>query len=251
MHEQERALLPPMFFKDRNAHAAMLFALFVGAYFFPLVYYLALYFQAVKGDSAISAGIKLLPFLIAVVIASIVSGSLITAFGYYNPVILVSTAILTAGAFLITTFGLDTSLSQWFGYQVVAGLGTGVLFQAGIIVVQNALPQELIAQATACVQFFQSLGGAVFIAVAQTTFQNGIINYISDNVDGVDPQAIVNSGASEIRQALMQMGREDALKGVLTAYTIGLRNTFYISAAAAASTFLVSFVFKWEKIQKA
>lgn len=40
IRQQERALLPPMFFKERNALAAMLFALFVGAYFFPLVYYL-------------------------------------------------------------------------------------------------------------------------------------------------------------------------------------------------------------------
>lgn len=179
------------------------------------------------------------------------SGALITAFGIYNPVILVETAVLTAGLALITTFWLDTPLSRWFGYQVVAGLGTGVCFQAGIIVVQNALPQHLIPQATACVQFFQALGGAVFMAVAQTVFQNGIIDNVTRDAPGVDPYIIINSGASQIRQVLAGMDREDATGAVLGAYTRGLRNTYYMSAAAGACTFLISWGFRWKKIQEA
>lgn len=41
--QQDRGLLPPQFFKNRNVLAAMMFALFVGAYFFPLVFYLGKY----------------------------------------------------------------------------------------------------------------------------------------------------------------------------------------------------------------
>lgn len=185
------------------------------------------------------------------VIASIASGALITAFGSYNPVILVSTAVLTAGMALIATFWVDTPLSKWFGYQVVAGLGTGVCFQAGIIVVQNVLPQQLIPQATACVQFFQSLGGAVFVAVAQTAFQNGIIHNIARETPGVDARVLIDSGASQIRQVLADMGREDAVGAVLRAYALGLRNTFCISTAAAACAFLVSWGFRWKRIRGA
>lgn len=203
-----------------------------------------------QGDSAIEAGIKLLPFLISVVISSIVCGALITAFGYYNPVIIFETAILVAGAALISTFWLDTPFSQWFGYQVVAGLGTGVLFQGGIIVVQNVLPLELIPQATACVQFFQSLGGAVFIALAQTVFQNGLIDNLSRDAPDIDPNLILRSGASDIRKILVQMGREDAVDAVLGAYTRGLRNTFYMSAAAAGCIFLVTWGFEWKRIHR-
>lgn len=62
-----------------------------------------------------------------------VSGALITLFGYYNPLILVETAMLAAGAGLISTFWLDTPFSKWFGYQVLLGLGTGVCFQVSNI----------------------------------------------------------------------------------------------------------------------
>lgn len=178
------------------------------------------------------------------------SGALITIFGCINPIILFETALMTAGAGLITTFWLDTPFSKWFGYQVVAGLGTGVCFQAGILVVQNVLPQHLIPQATACVQFFQSFGGTVFIAVAQSVFQNGIINNLVRDAPGISPELIINSGASDIRQVLTNMGREDATNAVLGAYTLGLRNTFYISAAAAGCTFLTACCFEWRKIQK-
>jgi hypothetical protein len=78
----------------------------------------ALYFQAVQGDSAVEAGIKILPMLMSTVVSSIISGGLVTAFGYYNAIILIEVPILTVGAGLIATFWLDTPFSKWFGYQV-------------------------------------------------------------------------------------------------------------------------------------
>jgi len=210
----------------------------------------ALYYQAVQGDSAIQAGIKILPFLIAMVISSVGSGVLVTAIGYYNHIILFETALLTAGAALIATFWLDTPLSKWFPAQVVMGLGTGICFQAPIIAVQNVLPPHLIPQATACTQFFQALGGSVFIAVGQTVFQNGLVSNLVRDAPGIDPAAIINSGASQIRQLVQQMGRGDAVDSVLGAYVLGLRNSYYISVATAACAFLVTWGLEWKRIQK-
>ncbi|KAK3291704.1 major facilitator superfamily domain-containing protein [Chaetomium fimeti] len=248
--QEDKGLLPPRFFKNRNVFAAMMFALFFGASFYPMVYYLSLYFQAVQGDSAIQAGIKILPFLIAMVISSVGSGFLVTAIGYYNHIILFETALLTAGAALIATFWLGTPLSKWFPSQVLMGLGTGICFQAPIIAVQNVLPPHLIPQATACTQFFQALGGSVFLAVGQTVFQNGLIANMARDAKGIDPAEILNSGASQIHQLVGEtMGREDLVDVVLGAYVLGLRNSYYISVATAACAFLVSWALEWKRIQ--
>ncbi|ETS78028.1 hypothetical protein PFICI_10090 [Pestalotiopsis fici W106-1] len=249
--QQDKGLLPPRFFKNRDVFCSMLFSFFFGACFFAMIYYLSLYFQAVQGDSAVQAGIKILPMLISTVLSSMVSGALITLFGYYNPLILVETAMLAAGAGLISTFWLDTPFSKWFGYQVLLGLGTGVCFQAGVIVVQNVLPQALVPQGTACVQFFQSLGGALFIAVAQTVFQNGLIEGVTRDAPQLDPLIFINSGASQIRQLLISMGQADAIDAVLGAYTMGLRNTYYISVAMAAAAFVAGLGLRWKRIEKA
>lgn len=209
-----------------------------------------MYFQAIKHDTAVEAGIKLLPLLISSVISSVASGGIISATGYYNPAALLGMALVSIGAGLITTFNLSTPLSRWFGYQVVTGLGVGNGFQIGLLVVQNSLSQELVPQGTACVQFFQSLGGALFIAVAQTVFQNGLVDGVSRNAPQLDPTLFINSGAHDIPDVLAAIGQADALVAVLTAYMAGLRNTYYISAAASAAAFFVALGLQWKKIEK-
>ncbi|KAL1850220.1 hypothetical protein VTK73DRAFT_9703 [Phialemonium thermophilum] len=73
------------------------------------------------GDSAVKAGIKLLPLLISVVITSILSGGLTTAIGYYNPFVLPSMVLFAVGAGMISTFAIHSPPRVWFGYQVLCG----------------------------------------------------------------------------------------------------------------------------------
>ncbi|KAK3901108.1 major facilitator superfamily domain-containing protein [Staphylotrichum tortipilum] len=246
----DQGTLPPRLFKSRDVVCAMLFAFFFGAAFFPLVYYLSLYFQAIQGDTAVEAGIKLLPMLIAVVITSVAAGGLITAVGYYNPFVLPCMVLFCVGSGMVTTFGLDSPLRIWFGYQVIVGLGIGVGFQVGVLVVQNSVSHEWIPQATACVQFFQSMGGAIFIAVAQAVFQNGMTSGIERNVPGVPPQIFINSGASQIPQVLEQLNATQYTTQVLTAYLDGLRQSYFITVGCSAAAFVAACGLSWKKIQK-
>ncbi|KND90605.1 putative HC-toxin efflux carrier TOXA [Tolypocladium ophioglossoides CBS 100239] len=242
--------LPPRLFKNRNVFFAMMFAFFFGAGLFPLVYYISLYFQAIQGVSAVQAGIKILPLLLATVIVSVLSGGIISAIGYYNFVIIPCMIFFTIGCGMITTFDVDTGLPAWFGYQVLTGLGIGAGFPIGVLVVQTVLPQEMVPVGTACVQFFQALGGAVFIAIAQTLFQNGLIDGIEKSKVGLDGQVFINSGASEIKHVLEQMHRLDAYDAVLNAYMSGLRATYYSSVACAACAFFMVLGLEWRSGKK-
>ncbi|KHO01780.1 MFS toxin efflux pump (AflT) [Metarhizium album ARSEF 1941] len=245
----DKGTLPPRFFKNRNTLCAMLFAFFFGAGFFPLVYYISLYFQAIQGVSAVQAGIKILPLLLATVLISVVTGGLISVIGYYNFIIIPCMLLFTVGAGMITTFDVDTPLRQWFGYQVIAGLGIGAGFQIGVLVVQTVLPQGLVPVGTACVQFFQALGGAIFVAVAQTLFQNGLIDALGKDKTGIDGRIFINTGASQIKHVLERLGRLDALDRVLAAYMTGLRHTFYISVACAGCAFLAVLGLEWRSVK--
>ncbi|KAM0214382.1 hypothetical protein ACHAPQ_007863 [Fusarium lateritium] len=246
----DRGTLPPRLFKNRNTLAAMMFSMFFGAGFFPLIYYLSLYFQAIQGVSAVQAGIKILPLLLATVLCSIVSGGVITAIGYYNYVVIPCMVLYTIGCGMLTTLDVDSPLKEWFGYQVIAGLGIGAGFQIGVLIIQTVLPQDWVPVGTACVQFFQAFGGALFIAVAQTVFQNGLIDTIKADNIGIDPTIFINIGASEIEDTLKKMGRLDALDTVLGAYMKGLRDTFYISLACAACALIACLCFQWKSVKK-
>lgn len=158
--------------------------------------------------------------------------------------------LFSVGSGMITTFDVHTPLREWFGYQVLTGLGIGAGFQIGAIVVQTVLPQEWVPVGTACIQFFQTLGGAVFIAVAQTVFQNGLIAKIQQDNLGINPYVFINSGASETRQILTKMGREDAIVPVLEAYMKGLRNTYYITLACALCAFISTLFLEFKSVKK-
>ncbi|OAA70248.1 MFS toxin efflux pump (AflT) [Cordyceps fumosorosea ARSEF 2679] len=247
----DKSTFPPLLFKNRSIVAAMSFCFFFGAAFFPLIYYLSLYFQAIQGVSAVQAGIKVLPLLLATVLCSVASGGLISRFGVYNYIIVPCMVLFSVGAGLITTFNPHTPLRAWFGYQVLAGLGIGAGFQIGAIVVQTVLPQEWIPVGTACVQFFQSLGGAIFVAVGQTVFQNGLIEGVQRAGLGLeDPRVFINSGVSQARNILARIHREDALPLVLDAYMKGLRNTYYITLACALCALLSALALEKKSVKK-
>ncbi|KAF6795007.1 major facilitator superfamily transporter [Colletotrichum sojae] len=246
----DKGTLPPKLFKNRNVVCAMLFACFFGAAFFPLIYYLSLYFQAIQGVSAVQAGIKILPLLLATVVASMASGALISVIGYYTAIILPSLVLFAVGSGMITTFDLDTPMRAWFGYQVLAGLGIGAGFQIGVLVVQTVLPLEEVPVATACVQFFQAFGGAIMIAVAQSLFQTGLVDGVVKNAPGIDPAIFINGGADQIRSILTQMGRPDAIPAVLEAYMVGLRHTYYVTVACAVAAFVACLGLEWKSVKK-
>ncbi|KAK1546435.1 hypothetical protein CPAR01_00402 [Colletotrichum paranaense] len=248
--KSDQGTLPPRLFKNRNILSAMLFAMFFGAGFFPLIYYLSLYFQAIQGVSAVQAGIKILPLLLSTVLSAIVSGGVITVVGYYNFVIIPCMILFTVGSGMLTVLNVVSPPKEWLGYQVIAGLGLGAGFQVGVLVVQTVLPQEWVPVGTAAVQFFQALGGALFIAVAQTVFQNGLIDTIKADSIGIDPTIFINSGASEVKDILRRMGRLDAFDIILQAYMEGLRDTFYITLACAACAFICCLFFQWKSIKQ-
>lgn len=246
----DKGTLPPRLFKNRNVACALVFACFFGSGFFTLIFYLAIYFQSVKGSSATHAGIQLLPLLISTVLSSIVTGGLITVIGYYAPVMLFCMVLFCIGSGLITTFSLTTPLSQWFGYQVLTGLGIGVGFQGGVVTVQTVLPLKDVPVATACVSFFQTLGGALFISVAQTLFQNGLLSGIEKNAPMLDAEVFLHSGATEIRALLTEMHQIGELHAVLQAYVDGLTHVYWITTACAIAAFFAVCGLEWKSVKK-
>jgi MFS family permease len=210
----------------------------------------AIYFEAVQGASAVEAGIKLLPMLIATVVGSLLCGAGISIIGYYNPFYLVEAVLLTVGAGMITTFATDTPFGRWFGFLVLFGLGVGGCFSVGSLVIQNTLPQELVPQGTAVVQFCQSLGGTLFISIAQAAFQNGLINALHDTEPALNPYIFINTGASQIYEVLEAMGKASEFETVLEAYMVGVKDTFYIAVATGGCAFVVAACLQWKKLRK-
>lgn len=198
-----KATIPSWIIKQRTVCSAALFAFFFSGGFFLLVYYLPIYFQCVKGSSAMTSGIQVLPFMLATVVSSVSVGFLVTAVGYYTPFLIASSALVAIGAGLVTLYNVNISTGKWIGYQIVLGMGTGAGLQVPMTAVQTVLRTEDIPVGTASITFFQTLGGTIFIAIGQSVFQNGLKAGIHHYAPGVDPGLIISAGATEIKSALI------------------------------------------------
>lgn len=68
------------------------------------VYFLPIWFQSIKGSSAVESGIHLLPMMISMVVGSIGGGITNSKIGYYTPLAIIGSCIMSVGAGLLTTF---------------------------------------------------------------------------------------------------------------------------------------------------
>lgn len=95
IRQGDRATIPPSMMARRTLWACTLFVFFLGGSFMVLTYYIPIWFQAIKGTSAIQSGIDNLPSILATVVSSIVSGGLVTGLGYYTWAFILSAALTT------------------------------------------------------------------------------------------------------------------------------------------------------------
>ncbi|KAG9762870.1 MFS general substrate transporter, partial [Aureobasidium melanogenum] len=231
-----KATLPPYLFKNRNTLCAFVFSGLFGAGFFSLTYYLSVYFQSVKESSSLHSGIQVLPLLISSSVSSTCTELLISRLGYYTPFIIICMALFACGAGLLTSLSITTPYAQNLGYQIITGFGVGIGFEGGIIAVQTVLSGRDIPVAISVVSFFMTIGGAIFVPISQTVFQNGSLAAVKTLAPRLDGHVFLKGGATQIRAILSMMDEEKLLDSVLQAYCHALQHVFWVVTACAIAT---------------
>lgn len=195
----EDATVPVRIVMQRSVGSSAVFTFCVGAAFFAMVYYLPIWFQAIRGASATDSGIDTLPMMISTTVGNIIGGVFVSVTGYYTPMMWALPPIASIGAGLMTTWTVDVSTAKWIGYQILVGLGIGLGMQQGMVAAQASLPLADTAIGTALQVFAQMFGGSLFVSVAQNVFITGLLKGLATIEDlGMEPQDVVNAGATSI-----------------------------------------------------
>ncbi|KAJ9350233.1 hypothetical protein DTO282F9_6447 [Paecilomyces variotii] len=211
-----------------------------------LSYYLPIWFQVVKNASPTMSGVMILPTAIAQILGAVLAGKFVELIGYCTAWALFGCTLSSIGAGLMTTFLPSTGAGPWIGYQILMGTGRGSVLQMPITAIQNLLPAQDVAIASSQVFFFQYLGGAIFLAVGETIFTNGLRYSLQTYAPNVDAQTIINAGASGVRTTTPPAD----LAAVLLAYNHALVHTFYLALGGSAASFLTSFGMGWQRIPR-
>lgn len=241
----DNATVPFRIIKQRSVAAACVWAFLLGGSFFVMIYWVPIWFQAIKGSSALESGIQTLPMVLALVVANIMCGVGTTLLGYYNPFYYASALLAPIGAGLITTWTVQSGANIWIGYQIIYGLGIGFGMQQSLITVQAVLPLKDVPVGTAMAAFMQMMGGSIFVSAAQNIFNNRLIAEIPQKAPGVNPFMVVNSGATNLANVI----EASLLGGVRIAYNLALTQTWYIATALACLFIIPALVVEWKSVK--
>jgi MFS family permease len=125
----DNATIPPRLLLQRTVLLPSLFSACASAAYFIVQFYLPLYFQAIRNTTATASAINILPFILSTIVMSVVSGVLLSKVGYYTPFMIVGASALAIGCGLFSTMGLRTDLGHWISFEIIAGIGMGLLMQ--------------------------------------------------------------------------------------------------------------------------
>lgn len=93
--------------------------------------------------------------------------------------------------------------------------------------------------------FIQFLAGSIFVTVCQTLLENKLVSGLEGKIQGFDPSAIANQGATSLRSIVSA----DELPLVLEVYNNSLRYIWYIALALSVLVFLASFGMEWKSVK--
>ncbi|HEX6518707.1 MAG TPA: MDR family MFS transporter [Streptosporangiaceae bacterium] len=163
-------ILPLHVFRNKNFSVTMVMTFFTGLAMFGAMTFLPLYQQTIQGASATVSGLMLTPMMLGSTITSILAGQVVAKTGRYRIFPILGGALMSAGMFLLTVLGPNTSRLTSGIYYVVLGLGLGCLMQMISLIAQNSVEQKDMGVASSARMFFQQIGGSLGVAAFGAIF---------------------------------------------------------------------------------
>ncbi len=222
-----------------DVSSAMGFA--IGMTMFGVIIFIPLFLQLVYGASPTSSGLRMLPLMAGLLVASIASGRAIARIGRYRVFPIAGTAILIVGMFLLSLLRVGTA--PWLAsvYMLVVGVGIGLVMQVLVLVVQNDARPQQIGVATSTATFFRSVGGSFGVAIFGAIFAARLSGRLARL-----PHAVTARLGGGVHLSPQQASRlpPHVHAAFLHAFANALHGVFLWGVAMAAAPFLLSWLLK-------
>ncbi|KAJ5191856.1 uncharacterized protein N7498_010841 [Penicillium cinerascens] len=209
---------------------------------FLLIYNLPVYIQEIANASPMGNGSRNLPLILASSICTLLSGNIFKyAKGCFQLFLAAGSTVQTIGAGMLYTMGLNPSIGQYIGYQVLVGVGVGPSFQIPVMACQMLVDPVDIPVVTSMVLWtlFHTLHcGALSVSAAQSIFDNELVASLDIYVPSVSSASDFAAGVTEIRDLFPT----SQLPGILLAYLKGIQASWALGIALGGTAVLVSWV---------
>ncbi|KAB8218887.1 major facilitator superfamily domain-containing protein [Aspergillus novoparasiticus] len=242
----DSAALPFRIIKNRNVIAGFIFTTCTNSMTNVLEWYLPTYYQVVRSRSPSESGYLMIPILAGMMLGLLLQGIGTTTFGYYAPFMVLGSVCMPIAAGLMTTYNPHTSLAQIILYSGLAGFGGGIGFQGPQAAIQTTLSAADLNLGIGVILFGQSMGPAVFIAIAQVIFTNQLSSRLEGVVPGLTPAYIAERGLGDIKNMVPMQQWDEVSRSIDRSLT----RTWYLSVALGCTTVVGSLLIEWRSVKQ-
>ena len=174
----ENALIDMRLFKDRSFSAGAGTSFVFGVALFGAMILLPLYYQIVRGQGALAAGLLLAPQGIASAMFMPLAGRLTDTIGA-GRVVLVGMVVMCLGTAAFAEVGAHTSYVFLCGALFVRGIGFGFTMMPAMAASYRNLEHAHVPRATTSLNIIQRVGGSIGTAIMAVTLQREMVNGLS------------------------------------------------------------------------
>lgn len=139
---------------------------------FLTIYYIPLFFQFTKGDTAIRAAVRILPFITSMVAFVMIGGGTLPKLGRYMPYYVISGVFMITGGALMHTVTSQTASGKIYGYQVLLGIGAGLTLQTAYTLIALKVQPGEVSAGICFINVGQIGSLTIALSIAGCIFQN-------------------------------------------------------------------------------
>ncbi|PGH10050.1 hypothetical protein GX51_00317 [Blastomyces parvus] len=234
-------------FYCRSAIAAYICSLIQGLELYIALYYIPLYFQAVKGQSPVRTGISALPITSSLVPASVFVAAMIARTGRFRWAIWAGWVLTTLSTGLLLLLDAKTKTAVWATVLVFLGFGHGLILSALNLGVQAISTVNNVAHAVMMYSFLRAVGAALGVGMGGTIFQNVMSQSLSDA--GLPTE--ISKNAEAYIETLHNLPLFSPFKfGVIECYVKGIQGVFAVMTGFSGLAMFLSFLIAWHSMDK-
>ena len=242
----EAGIMPIPMFQNRAYLLCTVVMVVIGIGLMGTMFTLPFFLQGAQGVTATNSGLVTLPSSIGIVAGSIITGQVMARTGRYKPIAIIAGVAVVCALFLLSRMTVDTDLWATRGFMFLMGISMGSLMPLYTLVLQNALPFQLLGAGTAANQFFRQIGAAAGVAVFGTVIATNFASRLGEQLGAgapanlrEDPAWLLNPDSLERLRGQMGAAAEPLITTAREALAGPVTDTFLYAAIILIGTVIV------------
>ncbi|KAI0203700.1 MFS general substrate transporter [Astrocystis sublimbata] len=193
-------LVPLRFFQTRTSVILAISTFIYAALLYWCIFFLPVFFQAVKLYSPRQSGVALLPVSLLGIPGSILGAVALTRWGRYKPIHVFAFAVQVIGLGLLTLQREETTIAEWVIFQGIFSIGLGFVFSTLLPAFQAFINERDLASCTAAWYFIRLFGHVWGVAIPAAVFNSRVDSLLAQGAVS-DPEVAQNLSVGSAYQA--------------------------------------------------